>query len=106
MKENNAILRIQDAYEPIMPLLESLKFLHHGASSIKENSSQINAKRHIDDVDRNSSSNYNKKNSGIQRKRGEDGDKRQRIAPLVLDREEVLKGPNLLENVEDGELSD
>lgn len=117
---------MEDAYQPIMPLLMSQKSLRYNSSSsssssVKECSSRTNPKRHIDDVNRNSStsSNYknkNDKNNCIEKNGKSDfpgGTKRQKIVPLVPDKgvdcpvgSRNPPPPTLLENVEDGELSD
>jgi hypothetical protein len=107
-------LKIEDAYQPIMPLLLSQKLLRHTSSSVKESSSKINPKRRIDDGDRRpstSSSDKSKTNNIIEWKgEGGGGDKRQRTGPLVPEKgvnRPVLKTPtSSSNNVEDGELSD
>lgn len=125
---------MEDAYQPIMPLLMFQKSLRHNSSSssssvkaytsVKECSSRINPKRHIDDVNRNSSTSTNYKNKNNKKdnknncanKNGESdwpgGTKRQKIVASVpdkgvdcpLSRNPIT--PTHLENVEDGELSD
>ena len=115
-----------------MPLLMSQKSLRCNSSSssvkecsssVKECSSRINPKRHINDVNRNSStsSNYKNKNdiknNNMSIERNNEGDypggtKKQKIVPLVSDEGvdcPVSKNPitpTLLDNIEDGELSD
>ena len=109
---------MEDAYQPIMPLLMSQKSLrYNSSSSVKECSSRTNPKRHIDDVNRNSStsSNYKYKNKNDCFERNEESDraggtKRQKIVPLVPTGVDCPVSrnptPTLLESVEDGELSD
>jgi hypothetical protein len=109
-------LKLEDAYQPIMPLLLSQKLLHHSSSSVKESSSKINPKRRIDDGDcrpstSTSNSDENKISNFVERRgEGEGGDKRRRTAPPVPEKVinwPVLKTPtSTSNNAEDGELSD
>jgi hypothetical protein len=106
-------VKIEDAYQPIMPLLLSQKLLRH-SSSVKESSSKINPKRRIDDDDRRPStsiSDRSKTNNFIERKGvGGGGDKRQRTIPLMpengVNRPVLKTPPSSSNNVEDGELSE